>query len=215
MSARLLATQCCLLSIALCAVRAEPVIPPSRELVVYLTTVPHQPLQPVQEMQREVTALLQTAGYRVDWRNRTDANQSVDQASVVVLQLKGVCQSPERPENIEPLTKNVSLASTAVVDGKVLPFSWLECETLTKLLAPSLVKEAGGKRDHLYGRAMGRLVAHELFHVLSNTIEHDHEGVAKPSFSAQDVLAENFAFEDTSIAMFADAEDDGDPAVSR
>jgi hypothetical protein len=213
MFARSLATLSCLLSIGLCVGRAGTVNPPSRELVVYLTTVPHQPLQPVQEMQREVTALMQAAGYHVAWRDSADSGRDVADASVVVLQLRGVCQVPERLTAIEPLTKSVSLASTAVENGKVLPFSWLECETLTKLLAPSLAQEPGGKRDHLYGRAMGRLVAHEFLHVLSHTRDHDEAGVGKPSFTAQDVLAERFQFESASIARFAESDDDSDDAT--
>ena len=216
MSARLLATLSCLLSIALCTGRAEPVIPPSHTLVVYLSTVPHQPAQPVQEMQREVETLMLTAGYHVAWRNDTEPKRNVNDASVVVLKLRGICQAPERPAAVEPLRKSVSLASTAVVDGEVLPFSWLECESLTRLLAPSLSKESSGKRDYLYGRAMGRLVAHELLHVLSKTGTHDDAGVGKPSFSAQDVLQERFEFEPASIASFASPElDSEDGAIGR
>ncbi|HEY4361221.1 MAG TPA: hypothetical protein VGN17_09640 [Bryobacteraceae bacterium] len=170
---------------------------------MYLTTLPHQPLQPIQEMQREVNTLLQSAGYRVDWRQKGESSQSVEGASVAVLQLRGVCQVPENPGAVEPLTKNVSLASSAVVDGEVLPFSWLECETLTKMLSPFLALEPGAKRDFLYGRAMGRLVAHEFLHVLANSREHDHAGVGKPSFSARDVLSERFQFESASLLRTA------------
>jgi hypothetical protein len=169
---------------------------------VYLTTAAHQPLQPVQEMQREVKTLMGTAGYRVEWRDSAASKGDVADASVVVLQLRGSCQAPENPANVEPLGKSVSLASSAVVDGEVLPFSWLQCETLTRLLAPSLAKEPGGKRDYLYGRAMGRLVAHELLHVLTNHRGHDEAGVGKPSFSAKDVLAERFQFDGTSLTSF-------------
>jgi hypothetical protein len=167
-------------------------------------------------MQREVMALMQTAGYDVAWRDSADSAHDVAGASVVVLQLRGVCRVPERLAAVEPLGKAVSLASSAVENGEVLPFSWLECETLTKLLAPALDKEPSGKRDYLYGRAMGRLVAHELLHILSNRLEHDKAGVGKPSFSAKDVLAERFQFEHASIARFVDSEDViDDPTASR
>jgi hypothetical protein len=214
MSARFLATPCCLLSIALCVGRAETVTPPARELVVYLTAVPHQPLPPIQEMQREVKTLMQTAGYRIEWRDSASSKRDVSDASVFVLQLRGVCQAPERPSAVEPLGKSVSLASSAVVDGEVLPFSWLECETLARLLAPSLAKEPGAKREYLYGRAMGRLVAHELLHVLTNTRGHDDSGVGKLSFSAKDVLSERFEFEHPSIARLAGPDDKSDEPLA-
>jgi hypothetical protein len=88
-----------------------------------------------------------------------------------------------------------------VVNGDVLPFSWLECGTLSRMLAPAL-NGAGSRRDYLYGRAMGRLIAHELFHILTHTRGHDAGGVAKPYFSAQDILAEHFEFEASTLARF-------------
>jgi hypothetical protein len=58
------------------------------------------------------------------------------------------------------------------------------------------------QRDFLYGRAMGRLLAHELYHMLANQREHVGSGVGKPSFSASDVLGESFAFEESALARF-------------
>ncbi len=75
-------------------------------------------------------------------------------------------------------------------------------ETLTQMLAPSLAGVKSGQRDFLYGRAMGRLLAHELYHMLANQREHVGSGVGKPSFSAQDVLGESFAFEESALARF-------------
>jgi hypothetical protein len=54
----------------------------------------------------------------------------------------------------------------------------------------------------LYGRAMGRVLAHELYHMLANQREHVGSGVGKPSFSATDVLGESFAFEESALARF-------------
>jgi hypothetical protein len=202
MFARLLTTLSCVLSIAPCFVLAESAGSPQRDLVVYLKGNSNQSGMPLQEMKREVKALMQTAGYHVEWRDLEKSRHDVVGASLVVLELRGVCQVPQRAASVEPLRVAASLASSAVVNSEVLPFSWLECETLTKLLGPSLAKEPGGRRDFLYGRAMGRLVAHELLHVLTKARGHDDAGIGKPSFSAKDVLAEHFEFESTSIARF-------------
>jgi len=75
---------------------------------------------------------------------------------------------------------------------------------LNRLLATALNKEGDSKREYLYGRAMGRLLAHELFHVLTNTREHDHAGIGKPSCSAKDVLADRFEFAFPTLARFHD-----------
>ena len=39
---------------------------------------------------------------------------------------------------------------------------------------------------------MGRLLAHELYHMLANKRGHAESGVGKASFSASDVLGERF-----------------------
>ena len=200
MFARSLAAACCL-NIALCSARAEPVNPQRREVVVYLKTAADQPAQAVEEMKREANALLEPAGYALTWRSLPNAAGEVVDVPLVVVELRGVCRSPERGEELPLLLKPASLASTSVVNGNVLPFSWLECGTLSRMLARALIT-TGSRRDYLYGRAMGRLIGHELFHILTNTRAHDVGGVAKPYFSAQDLLADHFEFEASTLVRF-------------
>jgi len=204
MFARLLAILFCLWVADPRPGRADPATPPDRELVVYLKTDTGQPSEPIEEMARETDALMASAGYAVSWRV-LGSTPGVSDAFLVVIELRGVCQAPEPAAPFEPLNAGVSLASTAVADGKVLPYSQLECENLARLLAPSLSKESAGKRDHLYGRAMGRLVAHELFHVLIGTQDHDAGGIAKRAFSAKDMLADHFQFELSALDKFRDS----------
>jgi hypothetical protein len=201
MFARVLAATCCLLEIALCSERPEPVAPPRREVVVYLKTAAGQPAQPVEEMKREANALLEPAGYALAWRRLPNALGEAVEVPLVVVELRGTCQAPRRGDELAPLLNPSSLASTSVVNGDVLPFSWLECGTLSRMLAPAL-NRFGSRKDYLYGRAMGRLIAHELYHMLTHTRGHDAGGVAKPYFSAQDILAEHFEFEASTLARF-------------
>ena len=73
-------------------------------------------------------------------------------------------------------TTSTSLATTTITDGQVLPFSSLNCAALTNSVSGALAKEAGARRDFLYGRAMARVVAHEFYHVLMRTTEHGRSG---------------------------------------
>jgi hypothetical protein len=205
MFARLLAIVICLWATDPRPGRAEPASQPAREVVVYLQTARGQPSEPIEEMTREVDALMAAAGYTVSWRVVGVSTGDAVDASLAVIELRGVCQAPQSAGPVEFLSTGASLASTAIVDGKVLPYSQVECENLSRLVAVSLAREAAGKRQHLYGRAMGRLVAHELFHVLVGTRDHDGAGIAKRSFSAKDVLAEHFVFELTALDKFRDS----------
>jgi Zn-dependent peptidase ImmA (M78 family) len=42
---------------------------------------------------------------------------------------------------------------------------------------------------------MGRVLAHELFHVFANTYKHGHDGVGKTIYSRKDLVAEALEFD--------------------
>jgi hypothetical protein len=196
MSARLLALVC-LLQFGLRVGRSEPVLPTDHELVVYLHAGTFRNSPSLTYMQSEVDVLMRAAGYRVDWRMAGESSTDADAAALVVVELRGVCQAADPAAQIDPLPQGSLLASTAVSDGHILPFSWVHCDSLTALLGHSI---DGTLQDFWYGRAMGRLIAHELYHILSNEREHADSGVAKSAFSAQDLVAEHFEFELATLA---------------
>jgi len=199
MSARLVAALVGLLSSAPCFGSPDATNPGKRAVVVYLRTSTGQRAEPVQAMQKEANALMETAGYHLEWRTLPGDNSIAVDAPIVVVELRGNCQSPTGSIPLAPLTRPSALASTAVSDGEVLPFSWVECDTLSRMLAAPLSKYEN-KQEFLYGRAMGRLIAHELYHILTKTRHHDTDGVAKPRFSAADVLTEHFSFDTPTLA---------------
>jgi hypothetical protein len=205
MFARILVVLVCFLDAVLRPGLAEPVNPPHRKLVVYLKAAPGQPQSPAEEMKREVNALMEDAGYSVSWRSPGDYGQDEGDASVIVSEFQGVCEVPQLGTMMEPPPPGAILASTAVSDGEVLPFISVDCATVARLLAPALPNDAATRRNFLYGRALGRVVAHELFHALTRTREHDEGGVAKHSFRASDILAEHFEFELATLKRFRES----------
>lgn len=206
MFARHLAVLCIVLGFGPFIGRADPVSSPDRRVAVYLQKEPSRQIdRTVPYMQRELEALMQTAGYRVEWKV-LGSHSSEDESAISVVELRGSCAAPEGNIHLKPVQNGASLASTAVDGPQVLPFSWINCETLTQMLAPLLSGMDSPHRDFLYGRAMGRLLAHELYHLLANTREHAEAGVGKSAFSAKDLLSEHFAFEGSTLAGFSAAD---------
>jgi hypothetical protein len=206
MSARRLAALCFVLIFGPCTGWADPVSSPDRRVAVYLQTGSSRETErSVSYMQRELESLMQTLGYTVEWKV-LGRHSSEDESLIAVVELRGNCRPPEGNGYVEPAEDGASLASTAVDGDQVLPFSWIHCETLTRFLAPSLARTAPGQRDFLYGRAMGRLLAHELYHLLANTREHAEAGVGKSAFSARDLLGERFTFDGSTLAGFSAAD---------
>ena len=193
---------------------AQSAVATDARLVVYLRTGGSQPAAPLAEMKREVGSLMSQAGYRVEWRS-LDAprGEEGDASMLAVLELNGNCGLAAGYGAAEkPLAANTSLATTSITDGQVMPFSSLNCRALTRNVSATLGQEAGARRDFLYGRAMARVVAHELYHVLMRSTEHARNGVARSCFSIADLLTERFEFEGATLARLRsriDASSDG------
>jgi hypothetical protein len=186
---------CCLLIAEVSPSWAASPRPATAKLAVYLKTNASQSARPLQSMKQELSRLMQTAGYELEWRGPQDSNIDTG-AFLAVVELKGDCEAPSG--NLAPgstLPGMAELASTFVSDGLVLPFSSVNCENVTKLLAPALIDQPATRGDFIFGRAVARLIAHEFYHMLMQTREHTRSGISKPSFTAVDLLTNSFDFE--------------------
>jgi hypothetical protein len=179
-------------------------LPPAGAITIYLKS-DTAGVAAVTYMRRELSDLMQTAGYRIEWLNAPSAIPDVRNAQLVVLDLTGDCTAKQGSGEWNEDLDIGSLASTPVSDGQILPFSTLHCDALNRVLGRSIAAASDQRRSWLYGRAMARLAAHELYHVLSNTRSHSQEGVAKPCFSARDLLADHFEFENAALAKMRHA----------
>jgi len=198
MFARLLAALVCLLNFGPSIGRAGSLPSPDHKVVLYLRSEQPQDAPTVSAMKRELETQLKAGDYQVQWRTLGASNGAED-GFIAVIELRGTCHAPKPGAALNRVTTGASLASTAVQDGQVLPFSWIYCQTLSEMLGPALASAKSSQRDFLYGRAMGRVLAHELYHVLSNEREHENGGVAKSSFSASDVLKDNFSLGESAL----------------
>jgi hypothetical protein len=176
--------------------------PPHSELAIYLSTDPGQPYGPLENMKRELSGIMESAGYHVVYGNPRMPDKAGHFSALVVLELHGSCGMPPGNYRIErAVASGASLAETAVSSGVVMPFSRIHCANLSRMIGPMLADEAGAQRDYFYGRAMARVAAHEIYHVMMGSREHGHEGVAKASFSVADLLEEGFDFDRTALAL--------------
>jgi hypothetical protein len=164
-----------------------PAIP---ELVVYLENASAQSPALLKFMRQELAGLMKQAGYHLAFHEMHDGEISgADFVSVVAF--SGTCSIPAGYRSDEDRTPvSPVLATTAVTDGRVLPFSAVNCTALTRLLQSALLQSPGAQRNFLYGRALARVIAHELYHVLAHTTGHTGSGVAQRSLSPAELLGE-------------------------
>jgi hypothetical protein len=194
----------CLFIACVYAGSSDPIEP---NLAVYLKTSSGQPNLPLQWMQRELSQIMASAGYAIEWRDtRASQNLYPEIANLAIVELRGICGAPAgATPSVGPSEDREPLASTPVMDGHILPFSTVNCDAVTRLLMPSLATESVMQRNFIYGRAVARIVAHELYHVLTGRNEHDHEGIAKAGFTAQDLVSGRFDFRDATLARLKPA----------
>ena len=188
-------------SLALFAVLSTSAIavePPVRTIAVYLKPGTADAAA-LAYMKRELANLMDSAGYATEWLE-APAIPDVRGASLLVLELEGACLAGGGASDSRVDLGVESLASTPVSGGEILPFSTLHCDALNRVIGKSIAAAAAASRPWLYGRAMARLAAHELYHVLSDTRGHSREGIAKARFSAADLMADRFEFESSALA---------------
>ncbi len=80
-----------------------------------------------------------------------------------------------------------ALGLTHVSDGKILPFIEIHCSRVVGVLAHRLGERNPRLEAGIVGRAVARVAAHEIYHVLANSAEHDTEGLAKEALSFNDL----------------------------
>jgi hypothetical protein len=58
----------------------------------------------------------------------------------------------------------------------------------------NLISVPSSNRQAVYGRAIARVLAHELYQFLANPKGHASGGLAKAAYSAEDLMAQSFRF---------------------
>ena len=142
-------------------------------------------------MKREVADLLRPSGVALDWRLLENNRGTEAFADLAVMRFRGRCRTDRDPAFPAQDHGRATLGSTWISEGHVLPFGQVQCDQIRQ----SITDAGGGPRDSLLGRAMGRVVAHELFHVLAKTASHTRHGLTKSCYTGTELTARNFSLE--------------------
>jgi hypothetical protein len=57
-----------------------------------------------------------------------------------------------------------------------------------------------GRQELLFGRALGRVVAHEVYHMMAKTAQHGANGVTVPALSGAQLIADSLDLDEPSAA---------------
>ena len=138
----------------------------------------------VQQMKRETEEIFKVAGVRLEWRGRDDVGRN-SYENLVMVHFKGKCILQPVPILYD---ERGPFAFAYNSDGEVLPFSEVECERVTASVRSAMRGDDFGRPDYLMGRALGRVVAHELVHILTRSASHGREGVTQAALSGRELI---------------------------
>jgi hypothetical protein len=138
----------------------------------------------VAEMKREFEDIMKDTSLHFDFRLRSQASRE-DYADLLVVRFKGKCV-------LEPVgylyDERGPMAFTYSTDGVVQPFSEVACDKVTSAVRSAMAGGDFARADLLLGRALGRVLAHEVIHILAKSGAHGRSGVAKTSLSGSQLI---------------------------
>ncbi len=176
----------CALSLAVLASLAPAAGPPHvAALTIVVEFQGQHSDRSIDAMKHELESVMKGSGLSFDWRTRGQTKgESFD--NLVVVRFKGKCV-------LEPVAylydERGPLAFTYSSGDDVLPFSEVSCDRVVTAARSAMTGGDFAHADLLLGRALGRVVAHELVHMLSKSAEHGREGVTRPALSGLQLIS--------------------------
>ena len=140
----------------------------------------------IQAMEREASQIIGVSGIRLGWTNPADAVHSTF-ANLVVMRFRGSCNYAPNAGAHET-DQPGAYASTRTTNGEVQPFGDVDCDRVSSSVHAAMFGGDYANPAMLVGRALGRVVAHELVHMLTKSNRHSAEGVQKAALSGQELI---------------------------
>ena len=137
------------------------------------------------QLRLELNRILESTSITTEWRTIGDGEPE-EFREIFVIHFHGACTLTESGK--KPAAGR-ELASTKTVNGHVLPFADVNCDLLRSYIAP-----VAGDSGNAMGRAMARVVAHELYHMLTGSNVHARSGIARAEHSRDQLTAAAFLF---------------------
>ena len=162
----------------------EPKPPPVTVFFSFESAVSGQTLE---HLRGELDRLFEPVPLNFDWLRLEEAPEAGVVGEAVVVRFRGNCavsSLPPVPDERGPF------AWAAVTDGVVQPFAEVNCDRVRAAVHYALWGTERNQLARYLGIALGRVVAHEVYHMYFRTKAHGAAGVTRHSLSPQDLVAD-------------------------
>jgi hypothetical protein len=167
---------------------------------IALYTSFQQPVPPMvlQVLRDELDGLMEPALLHLEWRSLNGVSGSEVASELAVVKFLGRCDV----EGLEMRSGHPgALGWTHVSDGVILPFADVDCDRIRSFVQKELMFVHATEREEVFGRAVARVLAHELYHIFTQTAHHGSDGVGKSAFTVQELLSDDFQFHGKEAGM--------------
>jgi hypothetical protein len=169
----------------------------------------------VKAMERELTKILLPAHLRLRWFMPNESSGAEKWLGKMTLQFHGSCAAIPFETDIaagkHPYSSLIPLADTPIEAGAILPYSETNCDRVRAFI--STEEPASPGEETRLGIAIGRVLAHELYHFLLQTRIHSTTGIAEAVYTPKALLGRSLRFEHGELArivsLFAAPSDGG------
>jgi hypothetical protein len=147
----------------------------------------------------ELASIMLPMGFHIDWRSLSETKSYPEAMKLAVITFKGRCDASGK----SPVFRSGgALGLTHISNGAILPFSEVDCDAIRASIQKELLLRYSDTRPQMFGRAVARVLAHELYHVFARTSKHRPCGLGKSTYTATELLSNEFQFEKgDAIAM--------------
>jgi len=153
--------------------------------------------QALQEMQLEAERIVKKVGVNLAFKHRHEAAQETFN-DLIFFKMSGRCEMDSFPVILD---ERGPLAFTFTTDGRILPFGEVKCDRLRDSIKTAMSGADYSQGNQLLGRAMGRVLAHELYHMFAQSKGHAKSGVARESLSARQLISDKLDFSNHDCAF--------------
>ena len=155
------------------------------------------PNEIVSAMKNEFVRIYAATPYQFQWRSAESIREGESFDDLTVVRITGTCAADPLPLYDE----RGPLGLTHITNGRVLPFVSLECDRLRRVLQGYLESKDTSAWQIILGRALGRVLAHEMYHVLAHTTKHGKTGVTRGALSAHELAAPDLKMDAESVRL--------------
>ena len=148
----------------------------------------------VEWMEQEAGALFSDAGLTFAWRRRPEDAEAV--GPLVSVQFHGKCALEA---GAVPLPAHGPMAWVQPWEGEILSFIDVDCDRTAALVWQNRGTLPLPLVTRAFGRALARVLAHELYHYLTQSAVHNASGLFRPAMTSMDLTVPQVRFESGEI----------------